>query len=254
MDLTDLKWTDVNSLSRDTPVVIPVAALEQHGRHMPLFTDSMLLGEVVRRVKEQREVADKVLFTPLQWLGNSEHHLDFPGTMSASPRVYLDLLRDMAENFLFNGFRRILILNGHGGNIVPAQQAFFELRQKYRDRNDLCLVTTTYWTLGGQPHLVDPTIKQQQMGHACEWETSMMLRINPHLVGDLSQTSPVSFGVGLSPAHRGWITKDRTEPGHIGDPRYATAEKGETIFKVFTTDVVALLRRMLAWDGKSWDA
>ncbi|MFO0816506.1 MAG: creatininase family protein [Pirellulales bacterium] len=254
MDLTDLKWTDIDSLSRDTPVVIPVAALEQHGRHMPLFTDSMLLGEVVRRVKEQREVADKVLFTPLQWLGNSEHHLDFPGTMSASPRVYLDLLRDMAENFLFNGFRRILILNGHGGNIVPAQQAFFELRQKYRDRNDLCLVTTTYWTLGGQPHLVDPAIKQQQMGHACEWETSMMLRINPHLVGDLSQTAPVSFGVGLSPAHRGWITKDRTEPGHIGDPRYATAEKGETIFKVFTTDVVALLRRMLAWDGKSWDA
>lgn len=52
MDLTDLKWNEVDSLSRDTPVVIPVAALEQHGRHMPVFTDSMLLGEVLRRVKE----------------------------------------------------------------------------------------------------------------------------------------------------------------------------------------------------------
>jgi creatinine amidohydrolase len=254
MDLTDLKWNEVDSLSRDTPVVIPVAALEQHGRHMPVFTDSMLLGEVVRRVRENRSVAERVLFTPLQWLGNSEHHLDFPGTMSASPRVYLDLLRDMAENFLFNGFRRILILNGHGGNIIPAQQAFFELRQKYRDRNDLCLLTTTYWTLGGQPHQVDSQIKQQQMGHACEWETSMMLRINPHLVGDLTQTQPVEFGTGFAPAQRAWITKDRTEPGHIGDPRHATAEKGETIFRVFSADVVALLERMLAWDGAAWDA
>ncbi|MFM7073643.1 MAG: creatininase family protein [Planctomycetota bacterium] len=254
MDLTDLKWTDVDSLSRDTPIVIPVAALEQHGRHMPLFTDSLLLGEVVRRVKEHKAVADRTLFAPLQWLGNSEHHLDFPGTMTASPRLYLDLLRDMAENFLFHGFRRILVLNGHGGNIIPAQQAFFELRQKYRQRGDLCLLTTTYWTLGGQPHKVDPLIKQQQMGHACEWETSMMLRIQPHLVGDLSKTEPVEFGSGFAPAHRAWITKDRTAPGHIGDPRFATAEKGETIFRVFTADVVALLERMLAWDGTAWDA
>jgi creatinine amidohydrolase len=174
--------------------------------------------------------------------------------MTASPRLYLDLLRDMAENFLFQGFHRILVLNGHGGNIVPAQQAFFELRQKYRQRDDLCLLTTTYWTLGGQPHKVDPLIKQQQMGHACEWETSMMLRIHPHLVGDLSKTEPVEFGAGFAPAHRAWITKDRTVPGHIGDPRFATAEKGETIFRVFTADVVALLERMLAWDGAAWDA
>lgn len=253
MELAELKWSDVAALTRDTPIVIPVAALEQHGRHMPVFTDSLLLGEVVRRVKEHRAVADRVLFTPLQWLGNSEHHLDFPGTMSASPRVYLDLLRDMAENFLFHGFRRILILNGHGGNIVPAQQAFFELRQKYRERSDLCLVTTTYWTLGGQPHQIDPQLQQQQMGHACEWETSMMLRIRPELVGDVSQTQAVSFGTGLSPAHRAWITKDRTEPGHIGDPRGATATKGETLFRVFTADVIKLLERMLAWDGMSWD-
>ena len=254
MDLTDLKWNEVDALSRDVPIVIPVAALEQHGRHMPVFTDSMLLGEVVRRVKLHRETSDKVLFTPLQWLGNSEHHLDFPGTMTASPRVYLDLLRDMAENFLHHGFRRILILNGHGGNIVPAQQAFFELRQKYRKQSDLCLVTTTYWTLGGQPNKQSPDLQQSQMGHACEWETSMMLRINPHLVGDLAPLRSVSFGEGFSPAHRAWITKDRTEPGHIGDPQYATADKGELLFNVFTQDVIRLLNRMLAWNGTSWDA
>jgi creatinine amidohydrolase len=251
VQLADLKWTDVAALSRDTPLVIPIAALEQHGRHMPLFTDSLLLGEVIRRVAER--LTGRVLFTPLMWLGNSEHHLDFPGTMTASPRVYLDLLRDMVENFVFHDFRRIVLVNGHGGNIVPAQQALFELRQKHRSRSDLLLLSTTYWTLGGKPNEKDQSLVQSRMGHACEWETSMMLRIAPHLVGDLSKVQLVPFGNPFEPASRAWITKDRTEPGHIGDPRGATAEKGELILRTFADDVVSLLARVLAWDGKSWD-
>jgi creatinine amidohydrolase len=91
------------------------------------------------------------------------------------------------------------------------------------------------------------------MGHACEWETSMMLRIAPHLVGDLSKVQPVEFGNPFEPAHRGWITKDRTEAGHIGDPRGASAEKGEILLCGFAADVEAMLQRMIAWDGKSWD-
>src|SRR5438552_6620007 len=104
MELAELAWPAVAALPRTTPVVFPIAALEQHGKHMPVFTDSLLLGEVLRRAKP--EVAERVLFAPLYWLGNSEHHLDFPGSMSASPRVYLDTLRDMAENFISHGFRR----------------------------------------------------------------------------------------------------------------------------------------------------
>src|SRR5438128_3306040 len=100
MELPELTWPAVAALPKSTPVVIPVAALEQHGLHMPVFTDSLLLGEVVRRTKEQ--VGDRVLFTPLMWLGNSHHHIDFPGTVSASPRVYLDLLIDLVENFIFH--------------------------------------------------------------------------------------------------------------------------------------------------------
>ncbi len=98
-----MTWPKVAALPKDTPVVIPIAALEQHGRHMPVFTDSMLLGEVLRRVKET-SIKDRVLFTPLMWLGNSHHHLDFPGTLSASPRVYMDLLIDLAENMICHGF------------------------------------------------------------------------------------------------------------------------------------------------------
>lgn len=246
-----MKWTDVAALSRDTPIVIPVAALEQHGHHMPLFTDSLLLGEIVRRIKGP--LSKSVLFTPLMWLGNSHHHLDFPGTMSASPRLYLDLLIDMVENFLMHDFKRFVILNGHGGNIVPASQAMFELRQKYRDRSDLLLLSTTYWTLGGEPNKRNPDIKQASMGHACEWETSMMLRLAPNLVGDLQSVKPVDFGVAFAPGNRAWITKDRTEAGHIGDPRWATAEKGETIFSAFSESVVTYMERVIRWDGKHWD-
>jgi creatinine amidohydrolase len=250
MQLTDVSWSDVDKLPRQMPVLIPIAALEQHGNHMPVFTDSLLLGEVIRRVRPSLE--DRVLFAPLMWLGNSEHHLDFPGTMTASPRGYLDLLRDLAENFLFHGFQRIVFLNGHGGNIVPSQQAVFELRQKYRERHDLLLLASTYWTLGGKPHEINNDIMQTHMGHACEWETSMMLRIRPELVQNLDQVEPVEFGDPFLPASRGWITKDRSPAGHIGDPRHATAEKGETIFTAFAADVINMMERVIHWDGQSW--
>lgn len=246
MQLLELTWPQVKQLYRDLPVVIPIAALEQHGGHLPVFTDSLLLGEVVRRA----ELAwrDSVLVTPLMWLGNSEHHLDFPGTMTASPRVYLDLLKDMVENFLTHGFRRIVLLNGHGGNIVPSQQALFEVRQRHRDRGDLVLLSATYWTLGSRPADSVSGLRQSQMGHACEWETSMILRIRPELVREYRTLAPIPQEASFAPAHRAWITKDRSLPGHIGDPAAATAEKGEGLLNVFARDVVALLKRVAEGD------
>jgi len=249
MNLSDLTWPEVESLSRDIPVVVPVAALEQHGRHLPVFTDSMLLGEVVRRVSLAMD--DRVLFAPLMWLGNSHHHMDFPGTMSASPRLYLDLLNDLTENLLTHGFRRIVFLNGHGGNSTPGKQAVFEARQRHRDRHDLLLLFATYWE-HGQPNLNCGDLVQTQMGHACEWETSMILHLAPHLVKDITQVDPVEFGFAFEPAYRGWTTKDRTAPGHIGQPRAATVEKGEALFQSFSVGVIKFLEQVIAWDGHSW--
>ena len=91
------------------------------------------------------------VWTPLLWLGNSHHHMDFAGTLSAAPRTYLDLLGDLIDNLVTHGFRRIVLLNGHGGNIVPAGQAVFEARQRYRERSDLLLLSATYWLLGAKP-------------------------------------------------------------------------------------------------------
>lgn len=251
MQLADMTWTEVDRLSRDTPVVIPVAALEQHGHHMPVFTDSLLLGEVVKRVAEPLQ--NSVLFAPLMWLGNSEHHLDFPGTLTSTPRGYLDLLNEITENFLTHGFKRIVFLNGHGGNITPGKQAVFEVRQRHRERKDLLLLFATYWDFA-KPWETRDDFVQKQMGHACEWETSMILRIHPHLVkGDVSQLETVDFGFAFEPAYRGWITKDRTVPGHIGSPQFATPEKGEHLLQSFSVGVKSFLESLIAWDGASWD-
>ena len=147
-------------------MIFPIAALEQHGRHMPVFTDSLLMGEIARRAEE--ELASRALFAPLQWLGNSHHHMDFPGTISAEPRVYLDLLCGLLENFLAHGFKRLLILNGHGGNDVPGKQAVFEVRQRHRERRDLLLLFGTYWNLAANPSQTHPNLAQKSMGHAHE--------------------------------------------------------------------------------------
>ena len=194
MLLQEMTWPEISNLSRDIPVVVPVAALEQHGHHMPVFTDSLLVGEVVRRVGAA--MADRVLIAPLMWLGNSHHHMDFQGTLSASPRVYLDLLNDLAENLIAHGFRRIVFINGHGGNITPGKQAIFEIRQRHRDRSDLLLLFASYWD-NANPNAGRPDLVQSQMGHACEWETSMMLRLAPHLVKDFTRAEPVELRVRL---------------------------------------------------------
>jgi creatinine amidohydrolase len=246
-----MKSPEVAALPRTTPVVVPLGALEQHGAHMPLFTDSLLCAEVVRRASER--LGNRVLFAPLLWLGNSHHHMDFPGTLSAAPRTYLDLLCDVLENFIAHGFRRVVLLTGHGGNIVPGQQAVFEVRQRHREKKDLLLLSAAYWRLGTKPTSLDPAIRDDRMGHACDLETSMMLRLAPHLVGDYRNARPVGFGRSFDPASRGWITKEHSPAGHVGDPSGASAEKGEKLFRAFADDVAVFLERVAAWDGSSWD-
>lgn len=251
MLLQEMTWAAVERLSKHIPVIIPIAAVEQHGHHLPLYTDSMLLREVVRRADEQLQ--DRALLAPLMWLGNSHHHLDFSGTLSSSPRTYLDMVGGLVDNFIHHGFTRILLLNGHGGNEVPGKQVMFELRQQYRQRQDLLLLYATYWALGELPQQVLLQFSQKEMGHACEWETSMMLRIAPQLVGDIDSIEEVPPGNPFRPASRAWTTKDRSSVGHIGCPREASEEKGELLLSHFSQHVVEIVERMLKWDGRNWE-
>jgi creatinine amidohydrolase len=173
--------------------------------------------------------------------------------MSASPRAYIDLVVDMIENFIAYGFRRIVLVNGHGGNNVPGQQATFEVRQRHRTREDLLLLFACYWALGAQPRDSDPSLVQSAMGHACEWETSMILALRPELVGDYRQAKTVDPAGPFDPAQRAWTTKDRSAAGHIGSPAVASARKGELLLEVFTADVVSLLKRVVEWNGSRWN-
>ena len=148
----------------------------------------------------------------------------------------------------------MIFFNGHGGNDVPGRQVVFELRQRHRDTDGLLLLFATYWSLGGKPfeRPVSGGWVQQEMGHACEWETSMMLRLDPAKVGAYASLPPVDATPPFHPAHRGWVTRERTPTGHIGHPSAASAEKGEALFDVFSADAVQLLERVRRWDGVSW--
>ncbi|MBL8892177.1 MAG: creatininase family protein [Planctomycetaceae bacterium] len=250
MLLAELTSPQVRELDRNLPVVVPIAAHEQHGAHLPLYTDSYLLGEVVRRLQDARP--QDVVIAPLQWLGNSHHHRDFPGTLSAAPRMYLDLVQGLVNNLIDDGFRRILVLNGHGGNDIPGQQSMFEIRQQHRGRSDLLLLFSSYWRL--RPSEVDPELRFQQveMGHACEWETSMMLRLAPALVGNYLSAKSVDPSGSFLPAYRAWVTQDRSAVGHIGFPALASIEKGEYLFKLFAGGVIGLIDRIRCWNGQTW--
>ncbi len=254
MNLVDLPWPRVAALAEESTLVFPVAAVEQHGHHLPINTDSALLAEVVKRA--QPLVAGKtVLFAPLQWLGNSDHHLDFAGTLSLDPRGYIDLLCRLLDNAIHHGFRRVVLLNGHGGNDVPGRQAVFETRQKHRLRNDLLLLFTTYWD-HAKPGASSPDLVQRSMGHACEWETSMMLAINPALVGPFQGLADISMGYEFEPSYRGWTTDDRSSVGHMGEPRHASAAKGEHLLRCYSAGVAAFLSKVAAWRqstrGEGW--
>jgi len=240
----------VGALPRTTPIILPIASLEQHGGHLPLFTDSLLVTEVARRA--EAALGDRALFAPVLWLGSSDHHLAFSGTLSASPRTYLDMLAGLIDSVVRHGFQRVLLLNGHGGNTVPCQQALAEARGRHPRAPNL-LLATPYWALGARPEKLDPRIRQTGMGHACEWETSMMLRVAPQLVGDHQNAPPVALEDDpFAPAARAWNTEERSAPGHVGDPRDADAEKGEVLLGAFTDDVVRFIGRMSAWNGATW--
>ena len=105
----DCRWVDIEATNKEEVVVVcPVAALEQHGHHLPLLTDTYLVTEVAERV--EKALPEKVLLTPTLWMGSSDHHLDFPGTVSLPASLYVEVLKQTVRCFIRAGFRRILLL------------------------------------------------------------------------------------------------------------------------------------------------
>src|ERR1700724_1660296 len=143
MRFAELTAPKIRALSRpETLVIAPIAACEQHGRHLPVFTDSILCGAVADGV--ERALPDRVLLLPVLWLGASEHHLPFGGTLTATLPTYELMLVELLTPLLRGGFTRILLLTGHGGNNDPLRIALRRLDSAFPSA---VLTGAAYWEL-----------------------------------------------------------------------------------------------------------
>lgn len=246
-------WPTIESLDKQTPVIIPLGSLEQHGHHLPLFVDTIQVTSIAQRVEQ--ELGDQVLLLPTQWLGCSHHHKDFPGTISALPSLYSEMINTITQSVLRAGFRRLFFLNGHGGNQVPASQAIIELIAQDDTANDAYITFSSWWSVGGEG--VKPekhNLTTQFVSHACEYETSMMLFIRPDLVhmDRIQKTHPrlankwfnVEYGGPVSVFKR---YQNVVAPGNMGSPEQGTTEKGENMSAAVVAQIIAFLNDFRTW-------
>jgi len=232
----------LRQVPRETAVVVaPIAACEQHSRHLPVYTDTILVTAVAEGV-EQR-LPSQILLLPTQWFGASSHHLRLGATLSAEVDTHITMICDLLTPLLDDGYQRFLVLNGHGGNIDTMHVALRRLQPRYRNR----LVTAaSYWELADKELAALAEGPRKSMGHACEFETSMMLALRPDLVrrDEIKDDPPKD-----DPELRGLFTaedmKQRTDHGAAGFPERATAEKGRAFLAVAIERTVAMLQALL---------
>ena len=207
-------------------VVLPVASLEQHGPHLPVWTDS-LIGHAVALAGAQRATTPTVVLPPM-WMGLSEHHFPFGGTVSLDYSTFHGVLKCVCRSILADGFQRLLLLNSHGGNIEPLAVSARELAHEF----GIPVVTTTVTKLAPDAFAKVLTA-QTGMQHACEAETSLWLHLDEQQVRKEEITkavSPGGFSTGDAAALRFWSFAERAPvTGVRGDPRAATAEKGRAL-------------------------
>ena len=246
MRFHDLTWPLLRAVPRDRVVVIgPIAACEQHSTHLPTYTDTLLVTAVAEGV-EQR-LPDKVLLLPTQWFGASHHHLRFGATLSATVDVHVDMLCDLLSPLLEDGFQRLMLLNGHGGNIDTMQMALRRLQPRWQDRQ---LSAASYWDIAAKELAALGEGPRKSMGHACEFETSMVLALRPELVRrDRIKDDPPPEEPALRGLYVAEDMKQRTDHGAVGYPEKATPEKGKKMIGSAVDRVAevveALLRRPL---------
>ena len=241
MRFAEMTAPEIRGVDRDRAVLVaPIAACEQHSRHLPVITDTVLVGAVADGLEAARP--DRVLLLPVQWLGASEHHLPFGGTLTATLPTYEQMLIEIVTPLLRDGFRRVLLLNGHGGNIDPLHVALRRLDAAFPEA---VLTGAAYWELAAEPIAALCEGPRKSMGHACEIETSMMMHLRPDLVRkDQIQDDP-SPGVAPEGLFHAVDFGRRTERGAVGYPSFASAEKGRKMLEAIVPKVVEVADRVL---------
>ena len=242
MRFQDMTWPLLREVSRENTLVLaPIAACEQHSRHLPTFTDTILVTAVAEGA-EQR-LPKQVLLLPTLWMGASAHHLRFGATLSAEVDTHVTMICDLLVPLVEDGHQRLMILNGHGGNIDTMHMALRRLQTRYPKRQ---MTAASYWEIAEQELAALADGPRKSMGHACEFETSMIMALRPDLVrrDEIKNDPPPP-----EPALRGlYISEDmkqRTQRGAVGYPELATPEKGKKCIAAAVDRTVEVIQTLL---------
>jgi creatinine amidohydrolase len=248
-----LTWKQVEALPKDeTLLVLPTAAIEQHGHHLPLATDTLinnlLLGKALAKLAPEAHV----YALPPVCYGKSNEHLGFPGTLSVSASTFMAVVHDIGASVAAAGFRKLALYNTHGGNTSLVDVMARDLRAEFG------LQTFCLFGSGGAAFT---GIEKQELKygfHAGEIETAFLLSAVPELVHTSEYTvnyiahidNPELLLPENASATFSWLTRDIAPSGVMGDPRPATAENGATWVAEATAKIAAALEAMLSYRSK----
>ena len=239
----ELTWKAVKELDVSNYLVVwPVASLEQHGPHLPLGTDSIILDAVIQNVRTRLGKGFKGIFLPQLWYGKSPEHLGFPGTVSLSARTLISIIEDVLDSLVPHDFKNFVFLNGHGGNSSLLNSISYDLSFTH----NVEIYHANLW--GGDlfdeliaslfPDLVGTEV------HAASIETSLLLHLSPELVKEIPHfKSFVSFKNRL-PAS--WVSHNFKTLGVIGNPSFASAEAGREILDFAVRKICNLFEQISA--------
>ncbi|TVP89349.1 MAG: creatininase family protein [Thioalkalivibrio sp.] len=254
-----VRWQDLTSpeiralVPRDPVVVLPLAAIEQHGPHLPLSTDLDIgLGLLDAAAEHLPEGLSAVVLPPVA-IATSMEHTSFPGTLSLEPETALAQIRQLGAAVAGAGFRRLLFCNSHGGNTQLMDLAGLRLRRDH----GLLVVKCSYFRLG-LPDDVDLPAGELRHGyHGGALETAMMLHLAPERVRMEHRAHRVSIGARLEeemrflgpegPASFSWMTQDLHRDGVVGNALLADAALGSRLVRHYGTAIATVIRETAAF-------
>ena len=250
----EMTWRDFQSADMSQVVaVLPVAAIEQHGPHLPVGVDTFInegyLKRAVARVPEDMPV----LFLPVQAIGKSNEHIEFPGTLTLSAETVTRAWLEIGESVARAGCRRLVFVNSHGGNVPIIDIVARELRIRRR-----MLAVHASWSRFGYPEGLFSARERSYGIHGGDAETSLMLAFRPDTVRTSELRDFVSVAESIDkefkqlhvtqPNGFGWMSNDLNEHGAVGEADKATAAKGEAAAERGADAFVELLRDVAAFD------
>jgi len=241
-------WPEIKEVDKDRVIILPVGAMEDHGPHLPLDTDNLIVFEIAKGVSAR--IPEEVILLPVIPFGFNEHHKDFPGVIYIDPETLLHFVVDITSSLAHHGFRRILILNGHGSNHPVLDLA---ARKTVIATECLC-VSVSYWNLIRGTLRANRRSRLGGMAHACELETSIYLYFDPdHVQIEKAKESIVHddksgyFCLDLMGGARAMVMEwwsSQTENGTMGDPTVADPSHGKIFYDAAVTELTGLIREI----------